>query len=121
MSGSTCYLQTSPPRSSWQPEPFMKNSVRSVPTVVKNLCGPFSATLNSQFTIRNPKSDLFLFDFSRNNSIRSCLLGNEVLMPNHIHGIVIINRRREASAKRAEGEVRSLPVDALPLHGLYQS
>jgi len=39
-------------------------------------------------------------------------LGSAVVMPNHFHGIIIIEGRGEASAERAKEEVRSLPADA---------
>lgn len=48
---------------------------------------------------------------------KNVTLGNAVVMPNHFHGIILIEGRGEASTRWVEGEVRSLPVDASPLHG----
>jgi len=42
-------------------------------------------------------------------------LGEWVIMPNHVHGILIITGRGEASQKRNNGQVNTLITDASPL------
>jgi REP-associated tyrosine transposase len=44
-------------------------------------------------------------------------LGSAVVMPNHFHGIIIVNGRGEASATWFKREAQSMPADASPLHG----
>jgi putative transposase len=48
---------------------------------------------------------------------KNVTLGNAIVMPNHFHGIIIIEGRGEASAKWVEGEVQTMTADASPLHG----
>jgi putative transposase len=43
-------------------------------------------------------------------------LGNAVVMPNHLHGILFINGRGEAFAAGVEGEVEVIPANASPSH-----